>query len=146
MKPRRNLDEDRTLNVLLGWKADPPPYPTSLVEQANIALATPLRDLSREQVRLLISQGFGLEYVVPKAISILIENPLIGVTFYDGDLLMSCLKIPQQFWMENQHLWMEFDAILRSLDQTVSDIGKHRPQFESAWEAWNSQDARSKKA
>lgn len=146
MKPRRNLDEDRTLNVLLGWKADPPPYPTSLVERGSIALATPLRDLTKEQVRLLVSQGFGLEYVVPKAISILVENPLVGVTFYDGDLLMSCLKIPQQFWMENQHLWVELDGILRSLDQTVSDIGKHRPQFESAWEAWNSQDARSKKA
>ena len=97
MKPRRNLDEDRTLNVLLGWKANPPPYPTSLVEQASIALATPLRELTNEQVRLLVSQGFGLEYVVPKAISILVENPLIGVTFYDGDLLMNCMKIPHQF-------------------------------------------------
>jgi CDI immunity proteins len=146
VKPRRNLDEDRTLNVLLGWKADQPPYPTALVERANIALATPLRDLSNEQVRLLVSQGFGLEYVVPKAISILIENPLIGVTFYDGDLLVSCLKIPQQFWMENQHLWVELEGILRSLDQTISEIDKHRRQFESAWEAWKSQDARPKKA
>jgi hypothetical protein len=102
VKPRRNLDEDRTLNVLLGWKADQPPYPTSLVEHASIALATPLRDLTNEQVRLLVSQGFGLEYVVPKAISILVENPLIGVTFYHGDLLSSCLKISPEFWMENR--------------------------------------------
>ncbi|CDX27028.1 conserved hypothetical protein [Mesorhizobium plurifarium] len=146
MKPRRNLDEDRTLNALLGWKPDSPPYPTSLVEQGNIALATPLRDLSNEQVRLLVSQGFGLEYVVPKAISILVENPLIGVTFYAGDLLTSCLNIPQQFWKENQHLWAELDGILQSLDQTVSEVGTHRPQFESAWEAWDTQGARSKKA
>ncbi|MER8829786.1 contact-dependent growth inhibition system immunity protein [Mesorhizobium sp. M0938] len=145
MKPRGNLDEDRPLNVLLGWKADQPPYPTSLVEHASIALATPLRDLTNEQVRLLVSQGFGLEYVVPKAISILVENPLIGVTFYDGDLLTNCLKIPHRFWMENQHLWVELDGILRSLDQTMSDVAKHRPRFESAWEAWSSQDTRSKK-
>ncbi|MGX9120515.1 contact-dependent growth inhibition system immunity protein [Mesorhizobium sp. BHbsci] len=149
MKPRRNLDEDRTLNVLLGWKADQPPFQTSLVEQCSIALATPLRNLTGEQIRLLVSQGFGLEYVVPKAISILIENPLIRVTFYHGDLLSNCLKISPEFWMENQDLWVELDGILRSLDETMSDIGKLRPQFDSAWEILSSQDAgttRSKKA
>ncbi|OWK19910.1 hypothetical protein AJ88_36675 [Mesorhizobium amorphae CCBAU 01583] len=139
MKPRRNLDEDRTLNVLLGWKADQPPYPTSLVERGSIALATPLRNLTNEQILLLVSQGFGLEYVVPKAISILAENPLIGVTFYDGDLLESCLKVSAEFWMEHHDLWIELDGILRSLDQTMSDIGKHRAHFESAWEAWRKQ-------
>ncbi|MER8813651.1 hypothetical protein [Mesorhizobium sp. M0965] len=51
--------------------------------------------------------------------------------------------------MENQDLWIELDGILRSFDQTMSDIGKHRPQFDSAWEILSGQDAgiaRSKKA
>ena len=74
VKPRGNLDEDRKLRVLIGWPHAQSPYPSSLVERCEAALDTPLGKLSTEQLRLLIGQKIGLEFLVEKAID-LIENP-----------------------------------------------------------------------
>lgn len=121
MKPRRNLDEDRTLRVLLAWPASEPPYPTSLVERCEIALNTPLGALGMEQIRLLIGQGFGLEYLMPKALGVLDTYPLIGVTHYEGDLLSACLRVKTDFWTSASGLHERLRTIVSKLDQSSVD-------------------------
>jgi hypothetical protein len=121
VKPRRNLDERRTLRVLLAWPASELPYPTPLVERCEIALNTPLGDLDAEQIRLLIGQGFGLEYLMPKALAILERDPMIGLTFYDGDLLHACLRVRSDFWVSAPELRQRLQTIVSKLDQSSCD-------------------------
>lgn len=104
MRKRGNDDERRTVRVLLSLPKASAPYPTSLVERCEAALETPLGDLSLEQLRLLIGQGFGSELLVPRALEILEQDPLISVTFYEGDLLAACLRVPFEFWQASPAL------------------------------------------
>lgn len=60
----------------------------------------PLCQLTVENIRLLIGQGVALEYLMPAAIDILHDNPLVEGMHYKGDLLSnvllagpSCIKI-----------------------------------------------------
>ncbi|MDR7219973.1 contact-dependent growth inhibition system immunity protein [Aminobacter aminovorans] len=121
MKARRNLDEDRTLRVLLAWPASKEPAPTPLVERCEIALDTRLRDFSKEQIRLLIGQEIGLEYLVPKALAILTEDPMIGVTHYPGDLLSACLRVNKDFWALEPRLRHQLLAQVENLDLSGDD-------------------------
>ena len=129
MKSRRNLDEERTLGVLIGWLPDPPPYPTPLVERCNKALGTEFSDLSAEQLRLMIGQQIGLEVLLPRAFEILRENPLVCVTLYDGDLLTACLRVDAAFWIEHPDLWRDLDGLLQGLDDTLASLNEARSMF-----------------
>lgn len=53
--------------------------------------------LKPEDIRLLIGQNIGLKYLVPIAIEILKENPIIETDFFEGDLLIKVLNIQESF-------------------------------------------------
>ena len=124
-------DEERSLNLLLGWAPEKPPFPTSLVERAERALATPLNQLSVEQIRLLVGQQFGLAYVIPKALEILEADPFADGDLYEGDLLVSCLSVSADFWAKNPNLWVRLNGVLTDIDRTIETINKHRSEFVS---------------
>jgi len=118
VRTRRNDDERRTVRVLLALPTSFPPYPTSLVERCEAALETPLGNLSLEQLRLLIGQGFGLDILLPRALEVLERNPLISVTFWEGDLLAACLRVPAAFWKEHTEL---ADSMRRVANRAETD-------------------------
>lgn len=124
-----DADLGKSLNQLLGWTSGQPPYPTSLVGRGEAALATPLEDLTLEQIRLLVSQQFGLEPILPLAYNAMFPNPLVSVTFYDGDLLCACLRVKSEFWQEHPELWDRLHEILESLDRALEGVNEHRPNF-----------------
>jgi len=95
---------ERSLNWHLGWPDDNGPYPTSMVEKANKALKKPIQELTSSEIRLLIGQNMGLEYVVPLALEILASDPMIDATYYPGDLLSTCLNADREFWQKNSDL------------------------------------------
>jgi hypothetical protein len=121
--------EKRSLNDLYGWKPLEPPYPTQLVGSCEKACATPLKDLSASQIRLLVSQKTGLEWLVPLALEILRDNPLIDATNYPGDLLQACLSVDQEFWSKHEGMWSELNGSLDNLDDAVEDLKPHRATF-----------------
>lgn len=53
----------------------------------------PLSQLSAEEIRLLIGQKTGLEYLLAKAVDMVCADPLTEVTFYEGDLLNVLLRL-----------------------------------------------------
>ena len=46
----------------------------------------------------------GLKYIVPTALCLLEEAPLLSSGLYKGDLLLAILKVPEEFWSENLDL------------------------------------------
>ncbi|MEL6977907.1 MAG: contact-dependent growth inhibition system immunity protein [Pseudomonadota bacterium] len=65
-----------------------PSFPSRLVTTCHRLRRIPIRDLSVEDLRLLIGQSIGLEYLVPLAIERLDEDPLAAGDFFPGDLLL----------------------------------------------------------
>lgn len=58
-----------------------------------------------EDLRIMIGQSIGLNYLVPLAIEVLKENILAEGHFYDGDLLNSVLTSDKVYWIENSSNW-----------------------------------------
>jgi hypothetical protein len=64
-----------------------------------------LKELTIEQLRLLINQNVGLKYLVPKAIEILKGDVLANGDCYEGDLLNAVLTVEEQYWNEHEDVW-----------------------------------------
>lgn len=68
-------------------------YPTGLVERCHLYRKVPIKDLTIEQIRTLIGQQIGLEYLLPKALAILKSDILAEGDFYAGDLLSAVVNV-----------------------------------------------------
>jgi hypothetical protein len=125
------IDETKSLNDLLGWRPAPPPYPTRLVEKCEAAFAAPLASLTPGQIQLLVGQGFALEILLPKAFSLLVDNPLIATEFYEGDLLCACLRAKKEFWADHDQLWFELATIVQSLQLAMETVDVSIAEFQA---------------
>jgi hypothetical protein len=96
--------ENRTLEELDGERWGEPEYNSSLVVNCHRLRCVPLTDFSVGDLRLMIGQGFSLEYLVPLALEHLESNPFVEGGFYPGDLLNSVLGIERKFWEQNSEL------------------------------------------
>ncbi|MEU8547651.1 contact-dependent growth inhibition system immunity protein [Streptomyces roseoverticillatus] len=93
------LHLDRTLDEL-----DPPRWAapaadaTHLVRKVHELRRVPLGELRPADLRTLITQRVALPYVLPLAVRLLIEEPLLDAYFYEGDLLLAAVEAPPAAW------------------------------------------------
>ena len=79
------------------------------------------KDLSTEDLRILIGQKESLAVTVPLALEILSDNPLAEGDFYPGDLLKSVLNVPGKFWLSNPEHKKAMEEILHNNESKVFD-------------------------
>jgi hypothetical protein len=58
----------------------------------------PIGQLAPGDLRILIGQGIGIEYLMPLALELLFKNPLIEGDYYPGDLLSAAMSTDRAFW------------------------------------------------
>jgi hypothetical protein len=94
--------QDKSLFILakidLGRPGD---APTPLVKKCCELTTKPLNKYSIENLRLMISQEIGLDFLIPIAITKLQADWLAEGDLYEGDLLSSVLNIDSTFWKMN---------------------------------------------
>ncbi len=94
------LHLDRTLDEL-----DPPSWPppaadaTRLVRTVHELRRVALGELGPADLRTLIAQQVALPYVLPLAVRLLTEEPLLDAYFYEGDLLLVTVNAPASTWV-----------------------------------------------
>src|SRR5690349_2817974 len=85
-------------------QVDPPaggPAPedaTALVRRVHTLRTVPLRSLSTGDLRVLIAQDVARQTLVPIAVGMLRDRPLLEGDFYPGDLLLAVLRVPEAHW------------------------------------------------
>lgn len=99
-----------------------PPYLTGMIERIARARALPMGALELGDLRLLVSQGEALQYLMPLTLDHLERTPLIWAELYVGDLLIAALHAHHQF-NETPAAGGRLQALVeRALDQ-LSTIG-----------------------
>ncbi len=68
-----------------------PEFNSHVVTRCHELRKIALKDLQIEDMRLMIGQGFSLEYLIPLAIEELKKNIAAEGDFYEGDLLISVI-------------------------------------------------------
>ena len=73
-----------------------------------------LKDFDTEDLRIMIGQNIGLQYLIPIATKVLENNILAEGDFYEGDLLKSVLTSEKGFWKTNQKDWKKIIEIFQA--------------------------------
>lgn len=109
--PLINFDITKSLQELDGDDWGEPEYNSYLVKEGHRLRKVPVKDFTNEDLRLMISQEFYLEFLVPIALERLVENEFVGER-YTGDLLCTMLNLERKFWKEHVDLHWEFNSII----------------------------------
>jgi hypothetical protein len=122
--------ESQALQELLQVKPGKAEYDSYLVKRCHELMAVRLADYSVEDLRIMIGQKIGLEYLIPKAVEVLRQEPLMESNFYPGDLLANVLSCPASFWQNNSTLAVKMRQVLETLELDKIDIRELRNLIE----------------
>jgi hypothetical protein len=112
---------DQTLDELEGVEWGPPPYGSSLVTNVHRLRRVPLKQYCLEDLRLMIGQQVGIEYLVPRALDHVEAHPLASGDHYPGDLLASVVNLPDAFWSTHPQL---IPRAIRAIDGALARVHK----------------------
>lgn len=99
-----------------------PDCDSNLAKECKRLWLVPISQLSVENLRMLIGQKIGLEFLVPVALDVLSRNPLAEGNMYRGDLLASIAAIPDSFWKNHPELNNQVVEIRNDLDIIIGTI------------------------
>ncbi|MEV5546706.1 contact-dependent growth inhibition system immunity protein [Streptomyces sp. NPDC052309] len=118
------LHLDRTLDELDPPRWTPPAGDaTRLVRKVHELRRVPLGELRPADLRILISQQVALSYVLPLAVRLLLEEPLLDACFYEGDLLLAAVNAPASAWSLLPDLGARLRTVIASLPEAaVADL------------------------
>lgn len=112
---------DQTLDELEAVEWGPPTYNSYVVTNVHRLRRVPLKQYRIEDLRLMIGQNIGLDYLVPFALDHLEVHPLASGDFYAGDLLASVARVSDGFWSTHRHL---MPRAIRAIDGALARIRK----------------------
>ncbi|MEU1212497.1 contact-dependent growth inhibition system immunity protein [Streptomyces sp. NPDC005790] len=82
-----------------------------------------LGELGPPDLRIVMSQQVALPYVLPLAVRLLREGPLLDASFYEGDLLLAVVSAPVSAWALLPDLHARLCAVITTLPETaVADL------------------------
>ncbi|MFG2592897.1 contact-dependent growth inhibition system immunity protein [Streptomyces sp. NPDC048438] len=118
------LHLDRTLDELdLPRWTLPAADATHLVREVHELRRVRLGKLGPADLRVLISQEVALPYVLPLTVRLLLEQPLVEASFYEGDLLLAAVSAPASAWAMLPGLNARLRAVITALSETaVADL------------------------
>ena len=99
-----SFDLGKSLQVLEGHDWGEPDYDSGLVQECHRLRRVPLREFTVENLRIMIGQNIGLEFLIPLALERLRDDPLAEGDCYPGDLLVNVLGAEATFWKEHADL------------------------------------------
>lgn len=84
----------------------------------------PISELNLSDIRFLIGQNSGLEYLVPIAISILKEEIFLEVEYYPGDLLCTLFLINNEpnYWKSHSKEKLELLDLYKEQKKNIGSI------------------------
>ncbi|NBM20177.1 contact-dependent growth inhibition system immunity protein [Streptomyces sp. GC420] len=114
----RSVDRSQSVEQLENdrWP-EPPAGSTSLVTSVHALRRKPVGQLTVEELRRLIGQDVGLEWLLPLAVEILRETApgQAGGGFYDDDLLTAVVTRSRAVWDREPELALELRDVVTGL-------------------------------
>lgn len=102
---------------------------TPLIKKCHDLRKKKLTDFTVEDLRLLIGQNIGLEYLLPLAFKILSQNIFSEGNCYPGDLLNSVLNIETGFWVNDLE---SRNMFLKIIINAINELKVKKERFEKS--------------
>jgi CDI immunity proteins len=118
-----NLEKDR-------W--DTPNFESHLAKRCHELRKVTLNKFTTEDLRIMIGQQIGLNYLIPLAIESLTNNLFSEGDFYPGDLLKSVLSVDTNFWNTNKEYWTKIDNLIKDRRQELMQTKISTVKFDAS--------------
>lgn len=102
---------------------------TELVKRVYELRQKEIAELSAEDLRILVGQDVALDLVIPAALDVLRDEPVLEASLYPGDLLVAILNVREDFWNMRRQLAADVVRLLDSLEQTPADLSPDIRKF-----------------
>ena len=120
------MEEQKSIEQLEGDYWAEIKFPTGLVERCYRFRQIPVKDLSVEQIRVLLGQDIGVPYLLGKALQILEKDILADGDFYPGDLLNAVLNVNKIYWQEKPACSIMLRSLLQDKRSAIQQAGHKR--------------------
>ena len=125
------VDTSKSLAELVGASGSRPDHSSGLTSACLKLYHKPLQDFTVQDVRLMIGQNVGLEFLIPIAIERLQKTPFVEGDYYPGDLLKVVLQVSERFWEGHEDLYWQVSEIGAGLPSVMMDLIQAINRFES---------------
>jgi hypothetical protein len=99
-KGSKSVEESpETLEQLEGDFWGEPEYNSYLVQTVHALRRKPIREFTVEDLRITLGQRFGMKFLTPLALDRLEDDPFAEGHYYPGDLLVSVMDLPREYWV-----------------------------------------------
>jgi hypothetical protein len=106
-----DMDKSKSLQQLEEHDWGEPAFESHLVQTCHRLRRKPLDEFTPEDLRIMIGQAIGLDYLVPLALDKLECDPFTGGDFFPGDLLAAVFGVDDSFWAAHPALESRVKAI-----------------------------------
>ena len=113
-KTLENLEKDYWSN---------PDFDSHLVSRCHELRKVKLDNFTIEDLRMMIGQQIGLDYLIPLALEVLTIDLFAEGDFFEGDLLKNVLSIKTDFWVDNKSYWLALDNLMK---ERRDEINAHK--------------------
>ena len=96
---------------------------SSIVERIHGLRKKIIRDFNQSDIRICLTQGVGIFYLIPKALDILKIDPFVETDHYPGDLFNACISIPKEFWDDNPDDKERMRQVVKSAEANFIEQG-----------------------
>ncbi|MBB6215974.1 hypothetical protein HNQ80_002065 [Anaerosolibacter carboniphilus] len=114
-----HFDRNKSLQELEGSDLDEPNFDSYLVITCHELRKKTIAFFEVEDLRIMIGQEIGLDYLIPLALETLEDNIFSEGNFYCGDLLDSVLKVDKKFWKNNPIYKNDLEYLL---EKNIKDL------------------------
>ncbi|WP_020159678.1 contact-dependent growth inhibition system immunity protein [Methylobacter marinus] len=124
-----DFDRKKTIEQLENavWPHDS--FSSHVVQESQRLRKVPVDQLGNEDLRLLIGQQIGLDFVVPLALERLSANPLVSGDIYLGDLLEVVSRLPEEFWVTHPDLNNQAVELAVTVAQALESLSSSMSQL-----------------
>ncbi len=102
----------------------PPDGAGHLQRRCHELRRVPLGQFGVEDVRIMLSQQIGTQFLLPMAVGMLAVSPLAEGDYYPGDLLMAVLQLPKSAWNGHEAAAGVLGQVLAHIDLSNPDLGE----------------------
>jgi hypothetical protein len=105
-----------------------------LIRRTKELRKIPLNAFTIEDLRIMIGQRIGLNYLIPLALEKLAEDLWIEGDFFEGDLLKNILAVRTIFWNNNKDYWLALNNLIKDrLDEIAERKFDTSDFYKSKW-------------
>lgn len=114
-----HFDRSKSLQELEGQDWNEATFYSHLVITCHELRRKAIGSFEVEDLRIMIGQEIGLNYLIPLALEILEDDIFAEGSIYSGDLLDEVLRVDKNFWRNNRTYRKDLESML---ERNINDL------------------------